>query len=156
MGKNITKKRKVQQDKDYDEAQSLFITGLDLEKISGKLSVPPETLKNWQSMGQWEKKKEFVAEHPKLMVAALKGLVKQKLESLLAGKDEININSIDELNKIIALIERLDEQSWDERAAIIEVMSLFGNFVRRQVGEKQELHFLTKLMEKFFVEMEGS
>jgi len=34
------------------------------------------------------------------------------------------------------------------------VMSLFGNFARRQVGEKEELINLAKLMEKFFKEIE--
>lgn len=156
MKKNITNKRKDWRDRHYEEAHSLFITGWDLEKIRKKLSVPLETLKEWQLMGQWERKKELVAEHPKLIGEALKGLVKQKLQALMNNQDGININNIDELNKILGLIERLAEQSWDERAAVVEVMGLFGNFARRQLCEKEELELLTKLMEKFFEEMEGS
>jgi hypothetical protein len=53
------------------------------------------------------------------------------------------------------LIDRLEEQAWDERAAVVEVMSLFGNFARRQVEEKEELQYLVTLMKKFFEEMEG-
>ena len=97
-----------------------------------------------------------MAEHPKLIGEALKGLVKQKVKTLLGNKDELNSSNIEELNKLISLIERLEEQSWDERAAVVEVMSLFGDFARRQVGEKEELQLLAKLMEKFFEEMEGT
>jgi hypothetical protein len=156
MKKNITKKKKSQQELHYEEAHSLFIKGLDLEKIKEKLSVPVPTLEEWQKSGQWERKKELVAEHPKLIGEALRGLVKHKFKTLLANENEVNISNIEELNKIIGLIERLEEQSWDERAVIVEVMSLFGNFARRQVEEKEELKLLTKLMEKFFEEMEGT
>jgi hypothetical protein len=127
-----------------------------LEKIGEKLSIPAQTLEEWQKAGHWERKKELVAEHPKLIGETLKGLVKQKFTKLMANENEININIIEELNKIIGLIERLEEQSWDERAVVVEVMSLFGNFVRRQVEEKEELKLLTKLMERFFEEMEGT
>jgi hypothetical protein len=156
MKKIITKKKKSKRDLHYEEAYSLFTTGWDLKKIQEKLSVPLATLEEWQSVGQWERKKDLVAEHPKLIGDVLKGLVKQKLQVLLNNSEAININNIEELNKIIGLVERLAEQSWDERAAVIEVMSLFGNFVRRQVGEKEELQLLAQLMEKFFEEMEGT
>jgi hypothetical protein len=156
MEETMGKKKKSKRELHYDEAQSLFVSGLELEKIEETLKVPLKTLKSWQSLGHWERKKELVAEHPKLISEVLKGLVKQKVKTLLENKDGLNLNNIDELNKLIILIERLEEQSWDERAAIVEVMSLFGNFARRQMGEKEELQLLAKLMEKFFEEMEGT
>ena len=152
----MDKKKKSKQDLFYEEARSLYITGWKLEKIAKALEVPLKTIKNWQSFGQWEMKKELVAEHPKLIGEALKGLVKQKVKTLLDNKNELNSGNIDELTKLISLIERLEEQSWDERAAVVEVMSLFGDFARRQVGEKEDLQLLAKLMEKFFEEMEGT
>jgi hypothetical protein len=156
MKKTIVKKKKSKRDLYYEEAKSLFITGWELEKINETMPVSLSTLKSWQSVGHWERKKELIAEHPKLIGEALKGLVKQKVKTLIGDKEGLNLNNIDELNKIINLIERLEEQSWDERAAVVEVMSLFGDFARRQVGEKQELQVLVKLMEKFFEEMEGT
>jgi hypothetical protein len=155
MNKKIVK-RKSKRDLHYDEAQSLFIAGWELEKISETLPVSLSTLKKWQSFGHWEKKKGLVAEHPKLIGAALKGLVKQKVKKLLGNHEDLNICNIDELNKIINLIERLEEQAWDEKAAIVEVMSLFGNFARRQVEEQEELQLLVKLMKEFFEEIEAS
>jgi len=154
MTKKINYQRKIEEDRYYDEARSLFITGTELEKIVETVPVSLSTLKRWQAIGVWERKKEFVAEHPKLIGEALKGLVKQKVKKLLSNTDGINISNIEELNKMISLIERLEEHSWDERAAVVEVMSLFGNFARRQMGEKKELINLAKLMEKFFQEME--
>jgi hypothetical protein len=154
MGKNIVK-RKSKRDLFYDEAQFLFTVGWELEKIAETLPVSLVTLKKWQSFGHWEKKKELVAEHPKLISEALKGLVKQKVTKLLGNKEELTICNIEELNKTISLIDRLEEQAWDERAVVVEVMSLFGNFARRQVEEKEELQLLVTLMEKFFEEMEG-
>lgn len=154
MKKNIVK-RKSKHDLFYDQAQSLFTVGWELEKIAETLQVSLGTLKKWQSFGHWEKKKELVAEHPKLIGEALKGLVKQKVTKLLGNKEELTICNIEELNKTISLIDRLEEQAWDERAAVVEVMSLFGNFARRQVEEKEELQLLVTLMKKFFEEMEG-
>jgi len=155
MKKNLVK-RKSKRDLFYDEAQSLFTAGWELEKIAETLPVSLSTLKKWQSFGHWEKKRELVAEHPKLIGEALKGLVKQKVTKLLGNQEELNICNIEELNKTISLIDRLEEQAWDERAAVVEVMSLFGNFARRQVDEKEELQLLVILMKKFFEEMEGS
>lgn len=154
MKKKLNYQKKSEKDQYYDEAHSLFITGTELEDIIETIPVSLSTLKKWQSVGAWERKKELVTEHPKFIGEALKGLVKQKVKKLLESKDGINISNIEELNKILSLIERLEEYSWDERAAIVEVMSLFGNFARRQVGEKEELINLAKLMEKFFKEIE--
>lgn len=138
-----------------ETAQSLFVAGLELPEIAKKLKVGLETLEEWQRENNWEKRKELVAEHPQLLSEALRGLVKEKVNDLLAKK-ELNPSNVDELNKLLGLIERLAEQSWDERAAVVTVMGLFGSFVRRQVGEKKELQRLTKLMGEFFEEMEGT
>jgi hypothetical protein len=154
MTKKINFQRTNEEDRYYDEARFLFITGTDLDKIVETIPVSLSTLKRWQAIGVWERKKEIVAEHPKFIGEVLKGLVKQKFKKLLSNTNEINISNIEELNKVIGLIERLEEHSWDERAAVVEVMSLFGNFARRQMGEKEELINLAKLMEKFFQEME--
>lgn len=155
MKTSRAKKKQTKRDLYYEEAQSLFLTGMGLEEIAKLIPVAVRTLKSWQQFGQWERKKSLVAAHPKLISDALKGLVKQKVKMLLANKEELNVTRIDELHKLIRLIERMEEQSWDERAAIVEVMGLFGNFARRQVGQKEELRMLAELMEKFFQEVEG-
>ncbi len=147
--------KKTKRDLYYKDAQSLFISGMDIGQIIKSIPVSPKTLKSWQSHGHWERKKELVTEHPKLLGEGLKGLVRQKVKALL-GSNELNSSNIDELSKLINLIERLEEQSWDERAAVVEVMGLFGDFVRRQVKEREELRRLAKLIEKFFEEMEGT
>ena len=51
-----------------------------------------------------------MAEHPKLIGEALKGLVKQKIKTLLDNTEKINLSDIEELTKFIILIERLEEQ----------------------------------------------
>jgi hypothetical protein len=155
MKKLMIKKREGKEGY-YEQAHSLFISGIELAQIAKDLQVPLNTLQEWQTVGLWERKKELVTGHPKLMGEALKGLVKQKVQKILDSGDQININNIEELTKIINLVDRLEEHSWDERAAVVEVMSLFGKFARQQVEEKEELQILVKLMEKFFEEMEGS
>jgi hypothetical protein len=155
MKNKIDDKGDNTKDRYYQEAQSLFIIGTDLEKIKEIVPVSISTLENWQSVGVWERKKELMTEHPKLIGEVLKGLVKKKVKKLFSNEEEINFTSIDEINKILGLIERFEEQSWDQRAAIVEAMSLFGNFARRQMGKKKDLELLAKLMEKFFEEMEG-
>ena len=152
----LISKGKAKKELCYDEARSLFIAGKELKEIAETLHVSHETLKEWQSTGLWERKKELVADHPKLIGETLKGLVKQKTKALLDNPENINLSDIEELTKFIILIERLEENSWDERAAVVEIMSLFSEFFRRQVREQEKLRFLTKLMEKFFEEMEGS
>jgi len=150
--KNIIQK-KSKQDPFYEEAQSNFITGMELEEIEKIVPVSLATLNDWKTLGHWERKKELVAEHPRLISEALRGLVKKKVKALLDKNDDISLSKIEELNKIISLIDKIQEQSWDERAAIVEVMSQFGDFARRQVGEKKELKMLARLMEGFFAEM---
>jgi hypothetical protein len=152
----LISKGKAKKELCYDEARALFIAGKELTEIAETLHVSHETLKEWQSSGLWERKKELVADHPKLIGETLKGLVKQKTKALLDNSENINLSDIEELTKFIILIERLEENSWDERAAVVEIMSLFSEFFRRQVREQEKLRFLTKLMEKFFEEMEGS
>lgn len=146
--------KKSKRDLYYEEAQSLYITGMKLSHISDLLPVARCTLSSWKKLGQWQRKKDLVTEHPRLMGEALRGLVKQKVKSLLDKREVINLGTVEELNKIICLIDRLQEQCWDERAAIVEVMGRFGDFARRQVGDKKELEMLARLMEKFFEEME--
>lgn len=155
MKKLPINKRKTTKESFYEEARSLFVSGRELDEIAKILSVSLNLLKEWQLSGQWERKKKLIAEHPKLISEVLKGLVKQRVEMILDDKEKINLSNIEELTKIINLIERLEEYSWDERAAVVEVMSLFGEFVRQHVRNKEELQLLTKLMEKFFAEMEG-
>jgi len=154
MEKEIASKNQSKRDLYYEEAQSLFITGMKLSNIVNIIPVTRRTLSSWKRLGQWQRKRELVTEHPRLIGEALRGLVKQKVKSLLDNKEDINLSTVDELNKIISLIDRLQEQCWDERAAIVEVMGRFGDFARRQVGEKKELQMLARLMEKFFEEME--
>jgi hypothetical protein len=156
MENNIDTKRDNKKDRYYQEAQSLFMIGTDIEEIKKLIPVNMSNLKNWQSVGAWEKKREYMSEHPKLIGEVLKGLVKKKVKNLFQNEEAINANNIDEIYKILNLIERLEEQSWDQRAAVIEAMSLFGNFARRQMREKKDLELLAKLMEKFFAEMEGN
>ncbi len=156
MDKKGAKKRKSKRDLFYEEAQSNYITGMELAEIEKILPVTRRTLSTWKTLGHWQRKRELVTEHPRLISEALRGLVKQKVKVLLSNLDEINLSKIEELNKIISLIDKLQERSWDERAAIVEVMSQFGEFARRQVGEKKELKLLAQLMEKFFQEREGA
>jgi len=153
MDKKKSRKSKSKRDLYYEEAQSNFITGMDLDEIEKIVPVSIATLKDWKTLGHWERKKELVAEHPRLISEALRGLVKKKVKDLLSKNDDISLKKIEELNKIISLIDKMQEQSWDERAAIVEVMSQFGDFARRQVGEKKELKMLAQLMEGFFAEM---
>ena len=150
MKKKVTAKKKSKRDLYYEEAQSLYVAGMKISNIAEMLPVTRRTLSNWKSLGHWERRRELVTEHPKLISEALRGLVKQKVKALLENMEEINLSRVDELNKIISLIDRLHEQCWDERAAIVEVMGRFGDFARRQVGEKRELQGLARLMEKFF------
>ena len=153
MDKKKSRKSKSKRDLYYEEAQSNFITGMALDEIEKIVPVSIATLKDWKTLGHWDRKKELVAEHPRLISEALRGLVKKKVKDLLTKNDDISLKKIEELNKIISLIDKMQEQSWDERAAIVEVMSQFGDFARRQVGEKKELKMLAQLMEGFFAEM---
>ncbi|MBM4286961.1 MAG: hypothetical protein FJ135_02220 [Deltaproteobacteria bacterium] len=154
MKKSKTPIRQSKRDLYHDEARSLYLAGVVLKKIAEILPVSLATLKNWRAAGHWGRKKDLVTEHPRLVGEALKGLVRLKVRRLLAG-GELAFSDVEELNKLLGLIERLAEQVWDERAATVEVMGLFGDFLRRQVREKEELRRLAQLIEKFFEFMEG-
>lgn len=152
--KRTERDQKRKRDRYFEEAQSLYLSGLGLAEIGELLPVAVRTLRRWRQEGLWEQKKGLLTEHPRLMSEALKGLLRRKLQDLLARGD-LETAAVEELHRLTAIIGRLEEQAWDERAAVVEVMGLFGDFVRRRVRDKEELRRWAALVEEFFQEIEA-
>jgi hypothetical protein len=105
----------------FEDAQSLFLAGKDLEEIAGPLPVPLQTLERWHIGGQWEEKRRQVPVSPRWLGEALKGILREKAGNLLV-KVDLKPQELDEITKIVTLIDRLCRQGLDIRVAALEVM----------------------------------
>jgi hypothetical protein len=137
----------------FDEAQSLFLAGKELEEIAELLPVALKTLKRWQADGKWEAKRRRVPVSPRWLGEALKGILREKTGKLLA-KGDLKPQELEELTKIITVMDRLCSQGWDIRAAALEVMDRFTEFLRGWVQDQEELKQISHRVEEFFRQLE--
>jgi len=137
----------------FDEAQSLFLAGKELDEIAELLPVALEILRRWQVEGQWDSKRRQVPVSPRWLGEALKGILREKTGKLLA-KGDLKPPELEELTKIITLMDRLCSQGWDIRAAALEVMDRFTEFLRRWVKDQDELKRISHRVEEFFRQLE--
>ncbi len=137
----------------FDEAQSLYLAGKELEAISDLLPVSLKTLKSWQITGKWESKRRQVPVSPRWLGEALKGILREKTGKLLA-KGDLKPQELEEITKIITLMDRLCSQGWDIRAAALEVMDRFTKFLQGWVKDQEELKRISHRVEEFFKELE--
>jgi len=137
----------------FEEAQSLYLSGKGLEEIQGVFPVALATLKRWRQEGHWEEKRRQVLVSPRWLGEALKGLLREKTGRLLV-KGDLKPQELDELTKILALIDKLCCQGWDLRGAALEVMDRFSEFMRSWVTDPEELKTFTARMQEFFRKLE--
>jgi transposase len=137
----------------FEEAQSLYLAGKSLKEIQEMAPVGLSTLRRWQQESQWDDKRRQVPVSPRWLGEALKGVLREKTGKLLAG-GELKPAELDELAKIITLMDRLCSQGWDLRAATLEVMDRFSEFLRTWVTDQEELNRMSQRMQEFFRQLE--
>ncbi|MBM4274581.1 MAG: hypothetical protein FJ134_09015 [Deltaproteobacteria bacterium] len=137
----------------FEDAQSLYLAGKGLEEIQDLLPVAAATLKRWHLEGQWEEKRRQVPVSSRWLGEALKGILREKAGKML-GKGDLKPQELEELTKLITLIDRMGSQGWDLRTAALEVMDHFSEFLRGWVTDPEELRRITTMMQEFFRKME--
>ena len=137
----------------FREAQSLYLAGKSLAEIQELTHVPMETLKTWVGAGRWEEKKIQAQISPRWMAEALMGRLREKTVLILA-KGDFKPTDVEELTKLSLLIERLRGQSWDIRAAALEVMDRFYEFLQGWVKDKEEINRFSAWLDQFFQKLE--
>jgi len=137
----------------WEDAQSLFLAGKDLEEIQGLLPVALQTLKRWHQEGQWEEKRRQVPVSPHWLGEALKGVLREKAGRLIVQGD-LKPQELDEITKIVTLLDRLCSQGWDLRAAALTVMDRFSEFLRGWVTDQDELKRISFRVQEFFRQLE--
>jgi hypothetical protein len=151
----IRKKSKTgKRDLYFDEAQSLYLSGKSLEEIQELFPVSLLSLQRWHREGHWEEKRRQVLVSPRWLGEALKGLLREKTGRLLV-KGELKTPELDELTKILTLIDRLCSQGFDLRGAALEVMDRFSEFLRGWVTDTEELKIFTARIQDFFRDLEN-
>ncbi len=90
---------------------------------------------------------------PRWLGEALKGILRERTGNLLVRGD-LKSQELDELSKIITLIDRLCSQGMDIRAAALEVMDRFGDFLRGWVTDQEELKRISQRVDEFFRQLE--
>jgi transposase len=136
-----------------EDAQSLFLAGKSLEEIQDLLPVSLVTLKRWHQEGQWEEKRRQVPVSPRWLGEALKGILREKAGRLII-KGDLKTQELDEITKTVTLLDRLCSQGWDMRAAALEVMDRFSDFLRGWVKDQEELKRISHRVQEFFRQLE--
>jgi len=143
----------LQQEKYYEEAQAWYLINKDLQTIASLVNLPVETIERWHREGHWEEKKEQAKSSPRWLAEALKGLWREKTLRLLSQGD-LKPAEVEELNKIALLIERMLGQAWDLKAAALEVMDRFCDFIRQRVDDPEEIKRFAGWLWEFYQELE--
>ena len=91
---------------------------------------------------------------PRWLGEALKGVLREKTGRLLM-QGELKPQELDELTKIITLVDRLCSQGVDLKAASLEVMDRFSEFLRGWVTDPEELKIITSRIQEFFRNLEN-
>ncbi|OGR27573.1 MAG: hypothetical protein A2139_00450 [Desulfobacca sp. RBG_16_60_12] len=150
----ITKStKKGKRDLYGEDAQSLYLAGKDLKEIQQLLPVALATLKRWHQEGRWEEKRRQVPVSPRWLGEALKGVLREKAGRLIV-RGELKTQELDEITKLVTLLDRLCSQGWDMRAAALEVMDRFINFLRGWVKDQDELKQISYRVQEFFRQLE--
>jgi len=133
----------------FEEVQSLYLAGKSLEEIREVYPVNLPTLKRWQKEGRWEEKRRQALVSPRWLGEALRGVLREKTGRVLA-KGDVKPQELDELTKIVTLIDRLGNSGWDLKAAALEVMDRFSEFVRSWVKDPEEIKRFSQWIQEFF------
>jgi hypothetical protein len=136
-----------------EDAQSLYLAGRELTEIQELLPVALVTLKRWHQEERWEEKRRQVPVSPRWLGEALKGVLREKAGRLIV-KGDLKTQELDEITKIVTLLDRLCSQGWDMRAAALEVMDRFMEFLRRWVKDPEELKRISYRVQEFFRQLE--
>ncbi len=137
----------------YAETQSMYLAGKELREIQEVYPVSRQTLVRWQQEGQWDEKRRQALVSPRWLGKALKGILREKTGRLLT-KGDLTPPELEELSKLITLIERLCSNTWDIRSAALEVMDRFSEFLREWVKDKEEIRRFSSWMQEFFRKLE--
>ena len=136
-----------------EDAQSLYLAGKDLEEIQELLPVALVTLKRWHQEERWEEKRRQVPVSPRWLGEALRGILREKAGRLII-KGDLKAPELDEITKIVTILDRLCSQGWDMRAAALEVMDRFMEFLRKWVKDSEELKQISYRVQEFFRQLE--
>jgi len=136
-----------------EDAQSLYLAGKDLAEIQQLLPVALVTLKRWHQEERWEEKRRQVPVSPRWLGEALKGVLREKAGRLIV-KGDLKTQELDEITKLVTLLDRLCSQGWDMRAAALEVMDRFIEFLRGWVKDQEELKQISYRVQEFFRQLE--
>jgi hypothetical protein len=148
-----TRKRRGKRELYWEDAQALFLAGKELEEIKDLVPVALQTLKRWHEEGQWEEKRHQVPVSPRWLGEALKGVLREKTGRIIR-KGDLKSQEVDELTKVVTLIDRLCSQGYDLRAAALEVMDRFSDFLRVWVTDQEELKRISFRVQEFFRQLE--
>ena len=83
----------------------------------------------------------------------MKGVLRDKAGRLIVQGD-LKPQELDEITKIVTLLDRLCSQGWDLRAAALTVMDRFSEFLRGWVTDQDELKRISFRVQEFFRQLE--
>jgi hypothetical protein len=131
----------------YDEAERQYIFGRNLEEIAGLLPVSIASLSRWCAKGSWKDKRK-AALSTRNVAESLREVLQMKINTILTGGD-LSRSQADEIAKISAVIERMERGSYDFKAAAVEVMRKFVDWLRPNCKPEERQLISTKIQAWF-------
>jgi hypothetical protein len=118
----------------YDRAKRLFFRGKTVRDISLEVPVSYRVLKTWKREGEWEKRRDFRMLPGRRASDILRDRIEEKIQEL-----DKNITSadVDEIAKMTASIERLENRTSDMRGAAVEIMEWYAQFLKGKLSAEK-------------------
>lgn len=130
-------------------AQSRYLAGLEPPAIAVELGLEPAQVAAWAAAGRWAQRRSVWFSDPRGAAATLRELLGRRVEELVAG-GIMGPKEADELAKIGATCARLEKESYDLKAAAVEVCERLAALAAEEERDPQRLTWLAGLLDRFF------
>jgi len=118
------------------------------------LPVSAPTLSRWSLKGGWKEKRKAALASSRTAAEALEELLNQRIEAMIVA-GEFNARQADEVAKISAILERMKKGSYSVRAAAVQVMRRFTEWLRLDTQNKATIQLISEKIQGWFTFLEN-
>ncbi len=119
-------------------ARTLFMSGIDMERISEQVGVSRQTVSRWCQDGGWKETRAAQNITRPELVNKLLGTINTLIEKVNEAGDPMAVAGLgDKLSKLASVIEKLDKKA--NIVDTIEVFMAFSKWLQYKAATNQEI-----------------
>jgi len=147
----VDRKRDDMQDfyRCYNDAESLYLAGVELPEIATRLGVAIERLVRWFDEYQWTQRRRALMEVPRGVGAMLREQLRRQVEAQMGPEKLLAIKNVEEIARLTKLIANIEGEGAPKEAATIEVMREFSAYVRKEAPDREEFYLLASYIQNY-------